>query len=151
MVRAPGSGEVWAEGIATRGHVVVLVEGDRVLLVREVRSGSVRYLAPEATVRADETPGKAAVRAAREHLCAEVTVTDLLFADTEMGAEHFFFVAELESEYQAAWDAEPPQSDGTMITAVRRSALLAYPVRPVELARRLMAHDRSRAEGVRTN
>ena len=132
------------DGVATRGHAVVRLEGDRVLLIREVRSGRVNYLAPGVALRAGETPGRAAIRAAREQLGVSAGVTELLFADTEMGAEHFFFLADLESEYDPSWDLAPPHQDGTTAIAVRRSAIRAYPVRPVELARRLSAYDSAR-------
>ena len=73
--------------------MVVLLDDNRIVLLREVQSGAVCYRAPEATVREGETPGHAALRAAWQKLGLEVRVTDLLFADTEGGAEHYFFLA----------------------------------------------------------
>ena len=125
------------DDLATRGHVVVCLEDDRVLLIREVRSGQVSYVAPGTAIQGDETPGRAAIRAARQQLGVDVTVTELFFADTESGVEHFFFLAELESDHDTSWDEPVLASDPVSATAVRRAAIRGYPVRPFELARRL--------------
>ena len=125
------------EDLATRAHVVVLLDDGHVVLLREVRGGSVRYLAPGVAARQGETPGRAAARAAREQLGFEVEVLELLFADTEMGAEHFFFIAKPERPVEQDWEIPPPSTDGVEATALKRSALLGYPVRPVEIARLL--------------
>jgi len=120
----------------TRSHVVVLIEDDCVLLLREVRNGSVRYFAPGVAMRTDETLGKAAERAAREQLGIQVVVDDLLFADTEQGAEHYFFLARPTGP---SWrNGETPTPPGGPVpTPLRRNALLGYPVRPVEIAQRV--------------
>ncbi len=122
--------------IATRGHVVVLLDSDRVVLVREVRRGSVQYTVPGVEVRPDETPGRAAARAAEEQLGIQVEVSELLFADTEMGEEHFFFAATPLDELDE-WDAVSDPVDAVSVAALRRTTLLAYPVRPVGIARAL--------------
>ena len=134
----------------TRSHVVVLIDDDRVLLLREVRNGSVRYLAPGVASRGDETLGKAAERAAREQLGIEVVVDDLLFADTELGAEHYFFLARPVEPSKRDWDMSTPQ-EGTVPTPLPRNALLGYPVRPTEVARRVPRARRSQAAKPRTS
>jgi 8-oxo-dGTP pyrophosphatase MutT (NUDIX family) len=126
------------EDVATRGHAVVVLDDERVVLLREVRSGSVRYVAPGAPVGPGETPGRAAARAAMEQLGIEVEVSDLIFADTEMGAEHFFFQATPVGSTPSAWGVPSFSSDdGLSIAVVTRSALLGYPVRPIGIARRM--------------
>jgi ADP-ribose pyrophosphatase YjhB (NUDIX family) len=125
------------DDLATRGHAIVLIDTDRVVLLREVRSGVVRYLAPGARVEPGGTPGQAAVRAARDVLGVDVEVARLLFADTEMGAEHYFFLTRLLSPSKESWDAPAPAGDGVTPTAIRRSLARAYPVRPAQLVPRL--------------
>jgi 8-oxo-dGTP pyrophosphatase MutT (NUDIX family) len=116
----------------------VLLDDQRVLFLREVRSGSVSYRAPGSRVLVSETPGHAAVRAAHEQLGIGVEVTDLLFADTESGAEHYFFLAVPVGIPSRRWD-EPlgVPDDDVSICALKRSALLGYPVRPPGIARGL--------------
>jgi ADP-ribose pyrophosphatase YjhB (NUDIX family) len=130
-----------------RGHVVVLLDDERVVLLRVVRSGSVSYRAPGVRVVGGETPGHAAARAAREELGIEVEVTDLLFADTESGAEHYFFLAVPVARPDGRW-TEPRRSsrDGVSVCAVREAAILGYPVRPPGIARGL--HHRRSARQV---
>jgi ADP-ribose pyrophosphatase YjhB (NUDIX family) len=122
--------------VATRGHAVVLLDEDHVVLLRELRGGSVHYLAPGVATREGETPGRAAARAALEWLGLNVDVSDLLFADTELGAEHYFFLA---TPRDAPEDErlKPQAREGMEPVILTRSALLAYPVRPVEIARLL--------------
>jgi hypothetical protein len=125
------------DDLATRGHAVVQLDGERVLLLREVRRGSVSYVAPGAATRVGEMPGKTAERAAHEQLGLDVEVIDLLFADTELGVEHFFFLARPKTALvEPVWETIA-QPDGTIAAALRRGTLLGYPVRPTEIARRL--------------
>ena len=131
------------DDVATRRHVIVVLEDEHVLLFRELRGGTVRHLAPGAATHPGETPGKAAARAAREQLGVTVDVTELLFANTENGVEHFFFVASPNERVVLDSDVQRYPSEHLAATAVKRTALLAYPVRPVEVARRLLLPRRS--------
>jgi hypothetical protein len=115
----------------------VLLDDDHVVLLREVRGGSVRYLAPGVATHEGETPGRAAARAALEWLGLEVDVSDLLFADTELGAEHFFFLATPRNVPEGEVLSAPRPCQGVEPAILKRTALLAYPVRPVEIARLL--------------
>ena len=124
--------------LAVRGHVVVTLEDGRVLFLREVLGGCVTYIAPGVTGIAGETPGQTARRAALERLGLDVEIADLLFADTENGAEHFYFLARPLTSYERGWDAPEPRSSSSL-AALRRSALLAYPIRPTGIALRLRA------------
>jgi ADP-ribose pyrophosphatase YjhB (NUDIX family) len=124
--------------VVARGHVVVGLDDERVVLLREVHSGSVTYSAPGVRVAPGETPGHAAVRAAREQLGLDVEVTGLLFADCESGADHYFFLATPLVLSHRAWDQSASASgDAVSISALKRSALLGYPVRPIGIARGL--------------
>jgi ADP-ribose pyrophosphatase YjhB (NUDIX family) len=113
-----------------RGQVIVVLEDEHVLLFRELRGGTVRHLAPGAATHPGETPGKAAARAAREQLGVTVDVTELLFANTENGVWHFFFVASPNERVVLDSDVQRHPSEHLAATAVKRTALLAYPVRP---------------------
>jgi ADP-ribose pyrophosphatase YjhB (NUDIX family) len=96
----------------------------------------VSYRAPGARVVEGETPGTAAVRAAREQLGLDVVVTDLLFADTESGADHYFFLAVTVEASPHAWDVASQTGEGVSTSAVQRTALLGW-VRPPGIARGL--------------
>jgi len=122
--------------LAVRGHVVVALDDGRVLFQRRVDGGSVTYVAPGVGGAQGETPGHTARRAALEHLGIDVEIADLVFADTEQGAEHFYFLARPLASYDSELEAGPP-SAGTSVAALRRSALLAYPIRPAGIAVRL--------------
>jgi ADP-ribose pyrophosphatase YjhB (NUDIX family) len=114
-----------------------VLDDRRALLLREVRSGKVSYRAPGVRVVEGETPGSAAVRAAREQLGLDVVVAELLFADTESGAEHYFFLAVPAEPGASEWAEPAPSGDGVSVSAVRCTALLGYPVRPPGIARGL--------------
>ena len=69
-------------------------------------------------------------------------MSDLLFADTESGAEHYFFLAVPVGLPDRPWDDSLHSSeDGLSVSAVKRSAILGYPIRPPGIARGL--HHRS--------
>jgi ADP-ribose pyrophosphatase YjhB (NUDIX family) len=125
------------QNLAVRGHVIVTLDDGRVLLLREVVGGSVHYVAPGVVAEAGETPGQTARRAAQVHLGFDVEIADLVFADTEMGAEHFYFVGSpltaLDDEPVGPADANGDVS----VVALKRTALLGYPVRPAGIGRRL--------------
>ena len=123
------------DDIATRGHAVVLLDDAHVLLLRACQNGSVTYLAPGVASSAGETPGRAAARAALEYLGLEVQVEDLLFADMEMGAEHFFFLATPANGAVPAPSVARLSAERLETAVLRRAALLGYPVRPVAIAR----------------
>jgi len=124
--------------LAVRGHVVVTLDDGRVLFLREVLGGCVTYIAPGVIGVAGETPGQTARRAALERLELDVEIADLLFADTEHGAEHFYFLARPLTSYEPGWGA-PGQESSSSLAALSRSALLAYPIRPTGIALRLRA------------
>ncbi len=124
---------------------MVVVVADCVLLQRRVISGRPVHEAPGVTVREGETPGHAAARAAQEHLGLEVAIGDLVFADTEHGAEHYFFLADVRTGGEAA----RLETDG-LLSPIRLAAVLAYVIEPyglaVSLARLLRGASRSAHE-----
>ena len=73
----------------------------------------------------------------RQKVGLEARVTDLPFANTEGGAEHYFFLATPLGLGRRPWEDPQPPSDGASASALRRSTLLGYPIRPVDIARRL--------------
>ena len=123
--------------LAPRAHAVLL-DGNSVALVRHVSGGSVWYEAPGVAVEPGETPGNAAARAARDVLGVDVAVGELVYADTEHGLEHYFFVVEAGRGTKAHMTS--PDVD---VALVRRAALLAYRVEPRQLARLLSRHEES--------
>jgi 8-oxo-dGTP pyrophosphatase MutT (NUDIX family) len=124
--------------LATRGHVVLMLDDGRLLFLRELLGGSVSYVAPGVTGVAGETPGQTARRAALERLGIDVEIADLVFADTENGAEHFYFLARPLTSFEPVWETSPaPTKSGSTLTTLKRSALLAYPIRPYGIALRL--------------
>jgi ADP-ribose pyrophosphatase YjhB (NUDIX family) len=131
-----GTGRRAPDGLAVRGHVLVTLDDGRVLFLREVRDGSVTYAAPGISAVGGETPGHTAHRAALEHLGIEVHIAELVFADTENGAEHFYFLATPLRSFDPV--LEPTQlTSERSVAALSRSALLAYPIRPTGIALRL--------------
>jgi hypothetical protein len=121
---------------AVRGHVIVALDDERIVLLRQIR-GSVSYVAPGVPVQADELPGQAAARAARDVFGIDVEIDELVFADTELGAEHFYFSARPLDPFDLDLTAPVPLTDDVSITALKRATLLAYPIRPTGMARRL--------------
>jgi hypothetical protein len=132
------------DGLAVRGHVLVTLDDSRVLFLREVRGGSVTYVAPGISAVGGETPGHTAHRAALEHLGIDVRIADLVFADTENGSEHFYFLARPLRSFDPVLEATQLSSE-TSVAALRRSALLAYPIRPTGIALRLRTPPARRA------
>ena len=120
---------------APRSHALLLVGEDGVVLARRVEDGSVWYQAPGVAVQEGETPGRAAARAAREQLGVDVEVGDLVYADTELGLEHYFFAVLLPEGVDT--DALTAQADRELVV-LRRAALLAYRVEPAPIARLLL-------------
>jgi ADP-ribose pyrophosphatase YjhB (NUDIX family) len=134
--------------VAPHAHVVVRTAADEVILVRRVRNGRVYYLAPGVEVAADETPGGAAERVAREELGLEVEIEieEMLYAQVFAGVDHFFFLATTPSELvvegivadhdDLELEAESGGSHELARLPVR--ALLGYDVRPRALALRVV-------------
>jgi len=127
------------DGLAARGHVIVVLDDGRAVFLRRVVGGTVTYVAPGVSGDVGETPGQTARRAARVYLGIDVEIADLVYADTENGAEHFYFVASTLGSLESGW-IEQAQTEGAFtasIAPLHRSALLAYPIRPSGVGRRL--------------
>ena len=120
--------------LSSRAHVILLREGgEAVVLLREVRNGSVCHRAPGVALEPGETPGRAAARAALEHFGLAVEVGELVYADTEQGADHYFFLG---AATVGSTDVANAPPDAVVL---RRSALPAYRVEPFQLGRRLFS------------
>jgi hypothetical protein len=112
-----------------------VVDERSVVLIRLTSVGSVFCEAAGAPLQPGETPGMAARRAATQHFGVDVEVGELLYADTDRGAEHYFFlarpiggIAHIAGEHAAT---------------LRMASRLAYRVEPRELARRLTRRGRA--------
>jgi hypothetical protein len=127
------------DGLAARGHVIVVLDDGRAVFVRQVVDGTVTYVAPGVSGDMGETPGQTARRAAHVHLGIDVEIADLVYADTENGADHFYFLASPLDSLERRW-VEQETMEGALTTSIaplHRSALLAYPIRPSGVGRRL--------------
>jgi ADP-ribose pyrophosphatase YjhB (NUDIX family) len=130
---------------APHSHVVVRSGPDEVILIRRVRRGREYFIVPGVVVELRETPGAAAARAAREELGIEVFAEELVYAQVFAGADHFFFMATAQSEPTGEtrvpdhddFELESELEGSYEITRLRTTQLLAYDVRPPELARRI--------------
>jgi 8-oxo-dGTP diphosphatase len=126
-------------------HVVVKVSPDEILMIRRVRDGRVYHVAPGTAILAGETPGVAAIRTAREELGIAVEVEEMIHAQAFAGVDHFFFVAHSHGPVEHAVLARPHDDfdlerelGGTFeLVRLRTRLLLAYDVRPREIALRL--------------
>ena len=76
-----------------RGSVVI-IENDKVGLIKRIRDGSVYYVFPGGGIEKGETPEEAAKREAFEELGVEVKVNECL-AKTEYNGTQYFFLSEI--------------------------------------------------------
>lgn len=74
---------------------VVIVDGERVALIRRVRSGRTYYLFPGGGVEAGETPEQAAAREAREELGVDVEIGPSVFEDSYGGTRFVYYDAQI--------------------------------------------------------
>ncbi|WP_029425299.1 NUDIX hydrolase [Alkalibacillus haloalkaliphilus] len=72
-----------------RGSVVI-IEDQKVVLIKRVREGSVYYVFPGGGIEEGETPEEAAKREAFEELGVEVRVSECLDKVTYKGTQYFF-------------------------------------------------------------
>lgn len=73
---------------------VILIENNKVGLIKRVRDGSVYYVFPGGGIEKGETPEKAAKREALEELGVEVKVNECI-AEVEFGGMQYFFLSEV--------------------------------------------------------
>ncbi|MEK4130091.1 NUDIX domain-containing protein [Solibacillus sp. FSL W8-0474] len=76
-----------------RGSVVI-IEKDKVGLIKRIRDGSVYYVFPGGGIEKGETPEEAAKREAFEELGVEVKVNECL-AKIEYNGTQYFFLSEI--------------------------------------------------------
>ena len=132
---------------AAHAHVVVRTRDDAVVLIRRVRDGRVYHVVPGIEVLDGETPGAAATRVAANELGIEVMIEGMLHAQTFSGVNHFFFMASTQEELPPDgtasirdhddWELEGELDGSYEIVRLPRKTILAYDVRPRELARRI--------------
>jgi 8-oxo-dGTP diphosphatase len=73
---------------------VVIVENNRVGLIKRIRKGSVYYVFPGGGIENGETPVDGAKREAMEELGVEVKVNDCI-AEIEFNGTQYFFLSEI--------------------------------------------------------
>ncbi len=69
---------------------MVIIEDQKVVLIKRVREGSVYYVFPGGGIEEGETPEEAAKREAFEELGVEVRVSECLDKVTYKGTQYFF-------------------------------------------------------------
>lgn len=77
--------------MGNRGSII-LIEENRVALIKRVREGSVYYVFPGGGIQENETPEAAAIREAFEELGVEVELAGL-FAKTDYEGDQYFYSA----------------------------------------------------------
>ncbi|MDV7767612.1 NUDIX hydrolase [Peribacillus sp. CSMR9] len=73
---------------------VVLIENNKVGLIKRIRNGSVYYVFPGGGIEEDENPETGAKREAFEELGVKVNVNEC-FAKVEFNGTQYFFLAEI--------------------------------------------------------
>lgn len=73
---------------------VVIVENDKVAIIRRVRDGIIYYVFPGGGIEKGETPEEAAKREAFEELGLEVVVNECI-AKIEYNGTQYFFLSEI--------------------------------------------------------
>lgn len=73
---------------------VVLIENNKVGLIKRIRDGTVYYVFPGGGIEVGENPEIAAKREAFEELGVKVNVSEC-FAKVEFNSTHYFFLAEI--------------------------------------------------------
>ena len=124
---------------------VILVEQDRLALIRRVRDGQIYYVFPGGGVEHDETPQEAAIREAAEELGVEVELGPLVaLARRASGSLHHFYVATLRGGTFGTgtgpeWNGDPARADRGTYEAVWLPIprLPEHDVRPTAIAARI--------------
>ncbi|WP_057763080.1 NUDIX hydrolase [Cytobacillus praedii] len=73
---------------------VVLIDNNKVGLIKRIRDGSVYYVFPGGGVEDGETPGEATKREALEELGVEVKINECI-AKLEFNGTQYFFLSEI--------------------------------------------------------
>jgi len=82
-----------SETMRNRGSVVI-VEEDRLALIKRTKDGSVYYVFPGGGIEDGETPESAAKREALEELGVEVNIRECI-AKVEYNGTQYFFLSEI--------------------------------------------------------
>lgn len=82
-------GQLWRLNVRDRGSVV-LVENNKVGLIKRIRNGSEYYVFPGGGIEEGENPETAAEREAFEELGVKVTINDCFAKVVHKGTQYFF-------------------------------------------------------------
>lgn len=122
---------------------IILMEDERVALIRRVNSKGVYHLFPGGGVEPGETPEEAALREAQEELGLEVEILGLAaIVEFEGKQQRYYWARRVGGAFGSGTGSElssPMDSEAGSYAPVwvRRDQLTVHNVRPAELARRL--------------
>jgi 8-oxo-dGTP diphosphatase len=122
---------------------VVIVENDKVALMKRIRDGSIYYVFPGGGMEDRETPADGAKREAFEELGVEVNVNECI-SDVEYNGTQYFFLSEIVSGTFGTGQGEEFTDDkrdrGTYLPVwVNINELQSIDVRPKEVALKIQS------------
>jgi 8-oxo-dGTP diphosphatase len=122
---------------------VVIVENDKVALMKRIRDGSIYYVFPGGGMEDRETPADGAKREALEELGVEVNVNECI-SDVEYNGTQYFFLSEIVSGTFGTGQGEEFTDDkrdrGTYLPVwVNINELQSIDVRPKEVALKIQS------------
>lgn len=118
-----------------RGSVVI-IENEKVCLIKRVKAGSVYYVFPGGGIEEGESSEEAAIREAFEELGVEVKLNDCI-ATVEFKGTEYYFLAEITGGVFGTGQAEEftDKGKGTYLPLwVDIKRLSSIDVRPIEVA-----------------
>lgn len=121
----------------------VLIEDNRVALIKRVREGSTYYVFPGGGIEKGETPEKATIREAYEELGVRIKIEKCLETICYNGMQYYFQAEIIQGEFGTGKGEEftdPDRNRGTYKPMwVEVKELSKIDVRPKEIAEKIMS------------